>query len=434
MSTLTTIHVRVLLLLAFAILLLAAGCVRNTEDKRRNKETPAVILNPQSPVHDPYLQNAQSAVNAPLTFIGDAACAKCHDAEFKAHEVTYHASTMHLADHMSLGRLAPTTGTLPGSKARVERNGDGYQVMMPTGASGPLQYAMGSGKSAITFVSLMGSHTFEMRASYFPHQGKWKVTPGQKRTLSTALGVDHEDDEARRCIACHTTTLPIDSNIPEKRFLGVGCEACHGAGSAHVMAMQAGNSADIAMERMGRWGARRLSELCGKCHRTAAAAGILPGDAPHLDVTSRFQPYALMLSRCFKASGDSLSCITCHSPHQNTSHDQRAYETVCLTCHGQKTDEKMRKQGGRGEGEKDSHTASASVFHLPSSSSSGKRCPVNQRTGCLECHMANKPMLPGELITVSARDHFIRVRRPKQEAKWARAIKKAEEMTLQHSE
>ena len=401
-----------LLALASLILLLcAAGCVRNKAASGPSQ--PKTV-----PAAPDVAKSSPSDTAASRVFVGDAACAGCHPQTFRDHQASRHAITFHLADRASLGKLAPTTGPLPGSKARIAQAGDGYEVRMPGGMTGPLQYALGSGKSGITFLTLMGSHVFEMRASYFPHQRQWKITPGQTGISPTALGVDHKGEEGRSCIQCHVTTLPPDSNIPEKRFFGVGCESCHGPASAHITAMQSGKTADIQMERIGTWDAKRVNDLCGTCHRNAEVARMNPGDPPDLSVTSRFQPYGLMLSRCFKESNNTLSCNTCHNPHQNTSHDMRAYEAACLNCHGGKTVDGRQK----GTGSREQGTVGKDSSFILHPSSFSKACPINPRTGCVGCHMPRKPMFSGSAVQTTAPDHFIRVKRPEVEAKWAREL------------
>ena len=465
---------------SFSLLLLVAGCAHdnaavpdagNAQQKQNGRDkAQAVGKEGLAPV-DTGGQQAETA----SAFVGDAACASCHPQAFREHQASRHPITLRPVDRVSLGNLAPKTGALPGNSAAVvAADGNGYLVRVPRpgGASEALQFALGSGKSGMTFVTVLGNYVFEMRASYFPHQGKWRTTPGQEDLDPTDMGLDHEGEEARQCIACHTTTLPTNSLVPEKRFYGVGCEACHGAGGAHIAAIKAlpsrpstttadqthnqiqnkdqsktqsktqSNSlhqkyqitqtepqqntlqTDIQMERIRSWDGKRVNDLCGKCHRTAPKAET---SAPDLRVTSRFQPYALMLSRCYKESTqqtktgiiNTLSCITCHNPHQNTSHNLQSYEAICLNCHSGKT---TGKSPGKPTGHLETLAIASASSPIAQSISPGKVCPVNPRTGCVNCHMPRKKMLNGTQVGTTAPDHFIRVRRPELEAKWAREV------------
>ena len=442
---------------SFGLLLLLAGCVRDTSVKNRipgaseagnAADNAGQTGKVESAVALPKNLNIQLPMaEAGSVFVGDAACASCHPQAFREHQASRHPITLRPVDRISLGNLAPKPGALPGNSAAVvAMDGDGYQVLVPRpgGASEALQFALGSGKSGMTFVTILGNYVFEMRASYFPHQGKWRTTPGQEDLDPTDMGLDHQGEEARQCISCHTTTLPANSLVPEKRFYGVGCEACHGAGSAHIAAIKALSSGrvaaltnktqqnmlqtDIHMERIGAWDGKRVNELCGKCHRTAPKAEV---SVPDLRVTSRFQPYALMLSRCYKESKqeskagiiNTLSCITCHNPHQNTSHNLKTYEAICLNCHSGKTTKESHKEINKTTTRHSAALAIDSASSLRAqTASSGKVCPVNPRTGCVNCHMPRKKMLNGTRVGTTAPDHFIRVRRPDLEAKWAREV------------
>ncbi|MCS6862223.1 MAG: cytochrome c3 family protein, partial [Abditibacteriales bacterium] len=156
------------------------------------------------------------------------------------------------------------------------------------------------------------------------------VTPGQRAQMTDPLGRTHERDIAQTCFGCHATMVSASRLVPNERFLGVGCEACHGAGKPHVEAVRAGRR-DRRIARLGEWSAPRLNALCGRCHRTERELD--PFDARQREQTQRFQPYGLMKSACFQKGGKRLSCLTCHDPHENARRDTAFYEKVCVRCH-----------------------------------------------------------------------------------------------------
>jgi len=102
--------------------------------------------------------------------------------------------------------------------------------------------------------------------------------------------------------------------------------------------------------------------------------------------TARFQPYGLMKSRCFQASKDTLSCLTCHKPHSNVSSNKETYEKACLSCHD--TSGSTSKTQGQ-----------AAV----------KACPVNPKSGCISCHMPKRGVLPTSDVDTMMADHHIRI-------------------------
>ena len=314
------------------------------------------------------------------------------------------------------GKATPALGRFPGLPFMMKTVKNGYYIdtYPPTEALQKMDYAFGAGKHGVTYAAVMPpdeSHSepalMEMRESYFPRARQWRATPGQEKFSLDVAGRVHPPEFSRKCIGCHVVTLPPDSLTPERRFLGVGCEACHGPASAHVAAMQAKPNGtklpDPQIERIGTWGAQRLNEMCGKCHGTAASVG---SSKPDFLLTPRFQPYALMLSRCFLESKDTLSCATCHNAHQNTSHDQKAYEAACLNCHA----------GGSGGGNRMPVRVGDKEGQVKIASVSEKACPVNPRAGCVACHMPAGRVMPGSMVGSVAPDHYIRVYRPEQEA------------------
>src|SRR5262249_718858 len=113
----------------------------------------------------------------------------------------------------------------------------------------PMELALGSGKIGVTFVSpLADDSLLEMRLSYFPSRRLWYPTPGQREGLDDRAGEVYHSQIARRCLLCHSTTLPDHRLKPERKFYGVGCEACHGPGSEHVRSARAGQLSDLHIE------------------------------------------------------------------------------------------------------------------------------------------------------------------------------------------
>jgi hypothetical protein len=57
---------------------------------------------------------------------------------------------------------------------------------------------------------------------------------------------------------------------------------------------------------------------------------------PQSDLLEHY--YSMALSKCYRASGQRLSCITCHDPHREPSREEAAeyFKKKCLTCHTEK--------------------------------------------------------------------------------------------------
>jgi hypothetical protein len=307
----------------------------------------------------------------------------------------------------ALGALAPRPTRFKNTICAIAISGDSYVLSNPeTEETKPLTYALGSGKQGMTFIAIQDTDVFEMRKTYSPRIAQWYPTPGQEEGDNNPnyVGKMWLGDDARACILCHAVTTPADKLDPEPKFMGVGCESCHGPGSAHIAAMngqgetkteiKTGAKTDTKMEHLATWGGRQIDDLCAKCHRSSADVAELP---PRQRRTQRYMVYGLELSRCFKQSKDHLTCITCHDPHTDARTDTKSYEQICLSCH-------TKPSGTAGP----PNTAAGGFADLHKTV-----CPINPRSGCLTCHMPQRSLFTdnGNRIPVTMADHYIRVNR-----------------------
>jgi Cytochrome c554 and c-prime len=359
-----------LLLFATAVLFVFAGC------------------------HPPAIHQTVAASIGNAGFLGNAACARCHAAECSAVSGTMHATTMRAATHEGLGNTAPPPGAVPLAGYSIAETGGRFAVsrQYPKPETRPLDYALGSGKTGMTYVAVVnGDKLLETKMSYFPHQGEWEITPGQEISMpgDTAFGRIHDAENSRRCLGCHSVAVSEREARSAPGFYGVGCESCHGPGKAHVEAMQWGRTGDIHMERLGKLKSASLNDLCGKCHRTVQQIDI---NTPMAEETHRFQPFALLRSRCRNAAGGPLSCLQCHDAHTDASKDRAGYNRICVACH----------TGSVGLG---------NVAHVTKikGAGAGGVCPVNSTTNCIDCHMRPRKAFmistfPGTMV-----DHLISI-------------------------
>jgi predicted CXXCH cytochrome family protein len=200
------------------------------------------------------------------------------------------------------------------------------------------------------------------------------------------------------CIQCHAVA-GAPQHDPERDVfassaaeLGIACEACHGAGQAHVQAMQdplaryraRATREGLAITNPQKLASERASEVCGRCHSyffpkheaewwtfgfsrnyrpgdelsltqlLLSPESLQESDAPQLaesaeslfyrDGTIRIggrEHNGLVRSPCFEhgTGKRKLSCLSCHSLHQSQPSDQLAQEKsgngACAPCHEQ---------------------------------------------------------------------------------------------------
>jgi tetratricopeptide (TPR) repeat protein len=228
-------------------------------------------------------------------YVGSQVCQTCHPDQFTLQATSEHAHA-----------LAPAK---PGS---------------------PGEWAFGAGRKAITYVSHTDEETYvERAASYYASTKAMGVTPGHKARIDLEYPTFHPTTSAVRCFRCHSTGQPTLSAgfAIQPAENGIRCEACHGPGAAHVAA--GGGSATIRNPK--RLNAVEMNAFCGTCHRKPPEAGV---DGDWTDPWNvRHQPASLSQAACFRKSGGSLSCLTCHDPHAPLATSAKAYDQRCAGCH-----------------------------------------------------------------------------------------------------
>ena len=304
-------------------------------------------------------------------YLGSKACELCHFALVKSQAEHSMAKGSRLAqDSQFLAAHAGADFHLGPYEYKIGRKQNGsfeYSVSDSAATvSIPIEWAFGAGKVGQSYLSEQQGVFREIRFSYFSALNGFDVTPNQSPDAATsvdkAAGRALSNSEAQRCFGCHTTASTVDKQFqPANALPGVSCEACHGPGSQHVAAMQAGNidAGRSAIVNPKVLKPVELIDFCGACHTTwwdakrIAATGV---------ANIRFHPYRLESSRCWGNGDARLTCPSCHNPHQPLVREAQAYDSRCLSCH---LSSKQLKSAP-------DHMASA--------------CPVGKQ-GCVTCHM-----------------------------------------------
>jgi tetratricopeptide (TPR) repeat protein len=316
-------------------------------------------------------------------FIGPEACAVCHRAIAAQQKQTAMASTWQgrLTTWLPPAFQASTADDLP---YELKRTGEGFTYSVGFGGTQltlPVEVLMGGGRHGLGFLAsireldgipLARPALVQARYEWSPERKQLLLAPGctlgKPQTLEAALGVVLSPTFESRCLSCHGQPDTQGSG----KDGGVGCESCHGPGSAHVKAVNEGHP------MQGIVNPRRLSpedsiDVCARCHIGLGRFS----DPSTDDLLVANQVLALRSSECFLQSGKAISCTTCHDPHHDPQNDAAGTGRVvkaCLNC----------------------HAASAKPH--------AALCPVNASGGCVGCHMPSVEMGPLHLV-----DHAIRV-------------------------
>lgn len=268
-------------------------------------------------------------------FVGAAACAKCHAAQFAAQSGTGHARSLSAAAQHPLRATWPLDTTEARRAGKFRYRFDGLSLRVDDGVdvlAVPMEWAFGAGQQAVTFVSRGDSRFYlEHYLSYFTKLRAFGPTPGhaalRPANLAEAAGLLYKIGDPVAgidgCFACHSTG-GLKALQPAEN--GVRCEACHGPGAAHVAS--AGRAPLVNPARLK---AAALNDECGRCHRPPAS------DSAKVDWNYawnvRHQPVYLSQSACFTKSAGRLSCLTCHGPHEPLQTSAAYYDQKCANCH-----------------------------------------------------------------------------------------------------
>lgn len=292
----------------------------------------------------------------------DAVCAECHRKIYDSYEKTAMARGSGSAG-VGLpqgGYFDPSSGVryrvfMRGGKAWLTYDRDASRGRPALHGRRRLLLYLGSGDRGRAYLYEVNGQWFETRINYYSLIGKWQIAPGNtpEGWMSSPLLIDSS------CLHCHANAVQTPLPGAENRFAGlpfrqagVGCSSCHGDATEHIATFGAVPVVDPA-----KLASKQRDSVCLQCHIEGDVAVFRAGKSllqfkPGDDL-SQFVTYfvkaeaqaggrravsqyeALMRSACKRASGDRLTCITCHDPHYEPAAADRVryYRRECLTCH-----------------------------------------------------------------------------------------------------
>ncbi len=221
-----------------------------------------------------------------------------------------------------------------------------------------------------------------------------------------------------RCAECHATGFEKNYDVQSRTYqsrqveIGVGCEACHGPGSAHIdwvggKSVAEGLSESGFLMSWGRGQTEAEIQQCAGCHSRREAheqGNPLPGtpyhDAYNLALLrpGTYHPDGQILDEVYvygsflqsKMYAQGVGCLNCHEPH---SAELRADGNgVCTQCHSP-------------AGNPDFPTLARKEYDTPAHHHHPKDSVGAQ---CKTCHMIERVYMGVD----GRRDHSFRVPRP----------------------
>jgi predicted CXXCH cytochrome family protein len=307
-------------------------------------------------------------------YAGSESCIQCHQ--------TQHESASHSAH--SKATLPPTKENVLGyftnghnvfiydkntKLVMEERNDSLYQVLYKNGKeveAFPFDVIFGN-KHAQTSGYWKNHYLYELPLSYYKSINNWATSPNFSATTP-----DFNRKIQKECFGCHSsnissryvTTKSTDTytymgmeveNFMSKNTLvyGIDCERCHGPAKEHVQAHLKFPNLKKAqnMVAFGNLNRQQRIDACALCHsgnnksRLKSRFQYKPGESlsdyfsenPNSKDTLNYDVHGNQLSllsqsNCFKKS-QTMDCMTCHNPHQDTPQKQITYSKICISCH-----------------------------------------------------------------------------------------------------
>ncbi len=368
----------------------------------------------------------EAAADAGWAYVGDGACQQCH--------ADLAASYAQTGMGRSLSRFDPASAPErfgPDGAGPVVCAGDGYcyqplvrgdtLFQRETRPDAPgyqqvhaVDYVVGSGNATRSYLmgasggdAAHGEYLTEMPLTWYVERQIWDLSPGYKEG-----NFRFDRPITQDCLTCHDarpaheTSQNFFTDVP----LGISCERCHGPGSAHVAAFEAGGSpSDTQIVNPASLATDLQLDVCQQCHLTGETV-YAPGEdattyrpgrplAAHRSVFAteasvedpvRFgiasHAERMMRSACYDGSLGTereMTCTTCHDPHQPTAQlPADHFNQSCATCHG-------------------------GDAHLDACSRPDAATPAQAMGGdCVSCHMRTAGT--SDIPHVTFTDHWIR--------------------------
>lgn len=298
---------------------------------------------------------AQSSVRE-----ADAVCKKCHESISRKYLATRMANASgHARDGFQPGTFNhPASGVQYGVSVK---DGEVWLEYSRPGSDAlhgrqKLDYFLGSGNHGRTYLYSINGYWFETPIAYYAGKHGYDMRPAYLNDKEMPFNLP----VSAGCLRCHMSGTQVEdpgtrNHYKSAPFLHVGitCEACHGDSAQHVAT--GGKSPIVNPAKLD---AERRDSVCNSCHlegdtsvelKGRSAVDYKPGDR-FADYVSSYvraeaavrdravsQVEALNLSRCKRSSGDRMSCMSCHNPHDTPQAEERVffYRNKCLACHTQ---------------------------------------------------------------------------------------------------
>ena len=362
------------------------------------------------------------------TYVADAQCGDCHAKAAEAWRGSHHQRAMEIATAQTvLGDFANAKLTHRGATTAFTQRDGKYYITMEGRDGKPaefeVKYTFGVAPLQQYLVAFPGGRLQAPTVAWDTEKKRWfALYPNDRHAPDDPLhSTGRYQNWNLMCSECHSTDLRRNYDAKADTYdtkwaeVNVGCQACHGPGSAHVAWAKAAAGKDakgldartlgLVVDFRGN-DSRYQVEACAPCHsrRQRLTDGELPGK-PFLD---NYHP-ALLREGLYYADGQQqdevyvwgsflqsrmyaqgVRCTDCHDPHGLGL--KAKGNALCAQCHQPAGNARFPTLA------KKDYDTEAHHHHPPGSPGAS----------CANCHMPAK-----NYMVIDARpDHSFRVPRP----------------------
>lgn len=355
-----------------------------------------------SPKGEDVAKEQEAAVNG-AHYVGSKACASCHQDIYARWQKT------RMANVLQDPKVHPDAFAADPATAPPDLRFNKSDVAFIYGSKWKQRYWKKSGDTYVPLLAQFNIATQKWSKYHVPDTGgDWwgKFYPDPK-------GDNSNRPTAPLCDGCHSVNFNIETKQPTE--WNVGCEQCHGAGSAHAERPTLTNILNPARQNFVQ-----ANDTCIACHSQGQPltnpvkgqyydwpvgyhAGLKLADywklEPHALGETSFTHFPDGTAHKNRMQGNDfvqslmytrgVTCFSCHDPHgsNNDAMLRRPANEICSSCHG------INTQNGPHAVSLEAHT------HHPANS------PGSQ---CVACHMPKiLPQLPGGPFVSTHTFHFV---------------------------
>jgi predicted CXXCH cytochrome family protein len=377
-----------------------------------------------------YCLTATVHATEPPNFVGTQQCAGCHKKEHDSWSASHHSWAWRLPTAANvLGDFDDADFQHKGFRYRFLTQEGAYFIVAdgPDGSAirYPLKYVVGVTPLQQYLVETAGGRLQALDVVWDIEQKRWyHLYPTEDVSAGNGMhwSGPYKNWNAR-CAECHATDYRknydprSDSYSSTQAEIGVGCEACHGPGEAHIAWAKAPNEFLIdnwhAVDERGlirayvKGDAASETNLCAGCHARREPVGSsspVPGSAfddhyrlvllreglyfPDGQIQEEVYVYGSFLQSKMHSRG--VTCSRCHDMHSGQL--KADGNAVCTQCHNP-------------AGNPDFPTLTKSSYDDPAHHFHERG---TEGAACVNCHMPSRDYMGID----GRRDHSFRIPRP----------------------